>query len=221
MFTIFTIKKTFLLVWVLFILSACSGGAQSQMSEQPIASYPKNSPVAISPPPSDVTYVYESYIELLVNDVDQIAARTEKLTIEHNGYLSDSQSWFIDGRKIVTLVLAVPTYNYQSLHRSIVNMGQVVNESVSGELLMTGQPGEFLPFSHITLQLRPSSKIMLPRIDPTGWNPVNTFRRAFTVFLTIFGFLADIIIWIVVVGGPFLLMFILARIFLRKFQGKK
>jgi hypothetical protein len=62
-------------------------------------------------------------------------------------------------------------------------------------------------YSQITLQLRPAALFHLPSpTAPPFLHPVQTFRRAFVVFLSIFGFLLDILIWIVVVAGPFLLI---------------
>ncbi|MBN2550223.1 MAG: hypothetical protein JXB15_13755 [Anaerolineales bacterium] len=45
-----------------------------------------------------------------------------------------------------------------------------------------------------------------PDLPGIGWNPGRTLRSALGVFLSIFGFLADIIIWLLVVVGPFVLL---------------
>jgi hypothetical protein len=60
--------------------------------------------------------------------------------------------------------------------------------------------------------------ISLPPIDTSGWRPLNTAENAFQVFLTIFGFLADIVIWILIVGGPFFVIYLLIRVALRRLR---
>lgn len=48
------------------------------------------------------------------------------------------------------------------------------------------------------------------------WDPAETFRAAFGVFLTLFQLLVDALIWILVVAGPFVLMGVGAVVVLRK-----
>ena len=79
-----------------------------------------------------------------------------------------------------------------------------------------------LPYSHITLHLRPRL-VSVPPIDPIeGWDPVRTFQNAFAVFVRIFGFMVDILIWITVVLGPFILVTWLGFLLVRRITtGKK
>jgi hypothetical protein len=189
---------------IALFLAGCSGSAMPQL----IASYPsQNQAESTHPqyiPPSQ--YVYDSYIELEVSNPDRIAGRAEDLTYDHGGYLVSSQSWRTDGKKTLTLVLAVPVANFESLHDSLLQLGSVVSEHVSGEWVSTGYgSNEWNIYSQITLQLRPKV-VSWPDISLGGWHPLDTLENALGVSLTIFGFLINILIWVVVVMGPFVLI---------------
>jgi hypothetical protein len=60
-------------------------------------------------------------------------------------------------------------------------------------------------YSQISLELRPRT-LAWRGIHIGAWDPGRTFARALQVSLAIFGFLADILIWLVVVLGPFVLL---------------
>lgn len=49
-----------------------------------------------------------------------------------------------------------------------------------------------------------------------SWDPAETFRAAFGVFLKLFQLLVDALIWIAVVAGPFVLMGVGAVVILRR-----
>ena len=181
------------------LLSSCTGISSSQL----IASNPRNTPIAVYPDKGVV--IYRAYFELKVKNVDHSADQAIRIGYDHGGYLVSSQSWWADGRKNIILVLAVPTANFDRTRLALLRLGYLISESVSGELVTT--PYTEPTFSHITLQLRPGGiRLPSPSIDPPGWDPGHTFQRAFSVFLSVFGFLADILIWAIVVVGPFLLI---------------
>jgi hypothetical protein len=149
--------------------------------------------------------VYRAYMELLVRDVDGAAERAARLAYDFGGYLEGSQSWYVDGRKATTVTLAVPTRNFQGLRQALLGLGTLMSENITGEPedRRYGEPWD--EFSHITLQLRPGG-LNLPVFDPPGWDPMRTLQQALNVSLSILGFLADILIWVVVVAGPFMLL---------------
>lgn len=205
-------SKKFLAVLFLIILvsslAACSGSVPKQ-----IAASPKDNPIAQYP--SQITIIYRAYLELKVSDVDRAAERATRLGYDYGGYLASSQSWYVDGRKVTTVELAVPTPNLEGLRIALRGLGDLVNESISGETTTgSGYPQHF---STITVQFRPGG-INLPPIDTGRWNPLNTIQSAFQVFLTIFGFIADILIWVLIVGGPFFLIYLGIRVALRRMR---
>lgn len=191
-----------------FILAACSSSAPKQIAaslkEKPIAQYP-----------SQILIIYRAYLELKVSDVDRAVDKATRLGYDYGGYLASSQSWNVDNRKVTIIELAVPTANFEGLRIALRGLGDLINESISGEAISGSDYPQH--FSTITIQFCPGG-INLPPIDTRGWNPLNTIQSAFQVFLSIFGFLADIILWILIVGGPFFLIYLGIRIALRRLR---
>ncbi|MBN1149499.1 MAG: DUF4349 domain-containing protein [Anaerolineales bacterium] len=203
------LKPIYLSLAIALLLAGCSNAGGPQM----LAAFPRATPIAVYP--GQVFIVYNAYIELTVSNVDPAAERAAQMAYDNGGYLSGSQSWYVDGRKNTTLTLAVPTPNFDRLRRDLLSLGNLVSESLSGE---STTPRYNEPqYSSITLHLRPGGLALLP-IDAPGWDPGRTFQQAFAVFLSIFGFLADIAIWLVVVGGPFILIGWLAWRLIRRLR---
>lgn len=188
-------------------LSACNGENPKQ-----VAAALEISPIAVYP--NQTTIVYRGNMELRVADVDSAAIQFERLVGKYGGFLAGTQSWWIDGDKIIRLELAVPTAYFDSLCNASRAQGVLVSESISS-VVINGNPTSH--FSSLTVQLR-SGASLPPLPDQRGWNPLRTVQRAWQVFLTIFGFLADIIIWVVIVGGPFLLIALGIRSLLQKYR---
>jgi hypothetical protein len=183
---------------LLSLLGACAGNAPLQ-----IATFPKITPIAKYPPVENI--VYRAYIEVMVNDVDGAADQASRLAYSYGGYPTSSQSWYVDGRKVTSIELAVPTPYFEGLRHDLLKLGDMVNENYSGQAIPETPYYSPPPFASISLQLR-SRGIKWTPIETGGWSPRRTFERAFAVFVGIFGFLADVLIWIMVVGGPFILI---------------
>ncbi len=192
-----------ILIILIFVLTGCATSAAPVQ----IASFPSLTPIAKYPPDS---IVYRTFIEILVSDVDRAAQTAVYRASVYKGYLVSSNSWYTDGCKITSLELAVPTYYFENLRGDLVDLGQVINEDLSGRPANPPPYDGPAEYSQITLQLRQAGyaipPIQPPDWKPSGWDPVRTLHQAFAVFLSIFGFLTDILIWIVVVAGPFLLI---------------
>jgi Domain of unknown function (DUF4349) len=212
-------RKVFLTMVVLVVLSLA--GCASKATPQLVASYPSDaqsqhaSPPGV--PPSPAQFVYDAYIELEVSNVGSASSRAQELASICGGYLESSQSWHSDGKENLTLLLAVPVANYQSLHDALTRLGSLSADTVTGQWVSTGYGSEWTVYSEITLQMH-SKGISLPSLPSLpGWHPLHTLQNAFSVFTTVFGFLLDIIIWISVVLGPFVLLGYIARRLVRKF----
>jgi hypothetical protein len=181
------------------ILTACG-----QSTPEMIASYPSspaNQPKLINNP---AQIVYNAYIELEVANVDTAAERAQGQAYNYGGYLVSSQSWSQDGKKYTTLVLAVPVPSFDRLREALLKLGTLKNESVTGELVSYGYGGQ-PNYSQITLHLKPRASGW-PTVSIRGWDPGATISQAFEVFITIFGFLVDVLLWLVIVIGPFALI---------------
>lgn len=184
-------------------LAACSGAGP-----QLISTYPKETgSAAYAPPPANLLFVYNAYMELEVAYPDVAAGQASRLVYDYGGYLVSSDAWYSDGRKCTTLTLAVPVARFDSVHNALLNLGRLTREEVSGDRV-SASPGAdgWNTFSNITLQLKPASGGA--HISPPflSWNPIHTFEQASGAFTSIFTFLVDIVIWLVVVIGPFVLM---------------
>jgi hypothetical protein len=196
---------TILIGGFIIIFSACASESPKQ-----VAAAPKNSPIAVFP--NQIAIVYQGNMELKVADVDSASIQLERMAGKYGGYLAGTQSWWIDGRKITILELFVPTANFESLCNAVRGLGSLVSESISS-VVVSDKPSSH--FSSLTVQLRSGGSLPTPPIH-SGWDPLRTVQRAWQVFLTIFGFLADILIWVVIVGGPFVLIALGIRVLLRR-----
>ena len=193
-------KKLFLLfVWVI-LLTGCS---QTDGPEQ-IAAHPQEEPIAVYARMPDRTVIYNATLDLEVSNVERAAERAREIAFDQGGYLVNSQAWYRDGEKHTTVVLAVPAYRFDHARDNLLRLGNLVGEWISSDLVSPGD-GVWDAYSQITVYLHPKetawSGISLPK-----WRPVRTFQRAWEVFISIFGFLLDIVIWVVVVVGPFVLI---------------
>lgn len=209
--------RWFGLVFILitgFILAGCAVGEETPRL---IAAYPNSNPTGVQPFPPQGVVVYTANLEIQVGNVNRAAVKAINITQEHSGYLASSQSWYQDKELHTSLVLAVPVFYFDKVHRALLGLGDLVSERVSGDLKppMDGAY-EWGIFSHITLHLRPKHPIT-PAYNLPDWRPVKTFSKALQVAGALFGFLLDILIWIVVVAGPFVLAgWILVKLTRRK-----
>ncbi len=199
-------------------LAACSGSATPQL----IGSYPKGgeSRATYPPPTANLLVVYNAYLELEVSNVDSAADRAIQAAYDRGGYLVSSQTWYQGNRKYTTLTLAIPVAQFESTKKALLRLGTLITENTSGELVSAGSGATgWNTFSNVTVQLRSTpAAVELPSLPSTGWNPARTLERAFTVFASIFTFLVDIVIWIAVIVGPFVLMGYGARSLLRRIR---
>jgi hypothetical protein len=190
------------------VLAACGGSATPQLigayrpeSSPPIATY------VPAPPNSVVTY--DGFLDLEVRNVTAAADAAAELAYAYGGYPSSSQSWY-DGRNLhATLTLAVPTAQFEALRRAVLDLGQVVEERLNADIV-TLPPGHsaWNTYASLTIHFAPATvpAVRLPPLPSLGWSPARTFASAFGLFAALFTFLVDVIIWISVVAGPFVLL---------------
>jgi len=193
-------KLTFLILFLTVMLAACS----SPDGPEQIATYPHEAPIAVAPRYPDTSVVYNATLDLEVSNVERAAERAKEIAFDQNGYLVSSQSWYQDGEKHMTIVLAVPAVRFDDVREDLLRLGSVVGEWISSELA-NKQTETWETYSQITLYLHPKESAF-PEISLPKWRPVRTFEKAWDVFVSVFGFLLDIVIWVVVVAGPFVLI---------------
>jgi len=198
------------------LLSACSGRAATE--PEMIASFPVQhgtAPQPINPPPP-AQFVYDASLELEVRDLERAAGRAVDLAYQYSGYLVSSNSWHSGDDQFTRLVLAVPAANFDSAYNALSRLGDVLNQHIAGSWV-SSYPGDgWDVYSEITLLLDDPGAAR--PILFGGWRPLATLESAWSFFVTIFGFLADVIIWLVVVAGPFLLLAWLLRLALKRLR---
>lgn len=199
--------RWFIVIGLAFALAACSAsGATPQL----IGAYPKTT---TAPPPN---VVYHTNLTLEVYDPASTADRVIQIAYDDGGYLTDSEMWSVGDDQYFTLTLAVPAAQFSSAREAILKLGTLINETVSSEWNYSEQWDEY---STLTVTLHPiSPPIARPAPFKLGWNPANTFARAFGVFASIFTFLVDVVIWVAVVAGPFVLMGLGLRAVVRRLR---
>jgi len=195
-------KRKLILIFALIagILTACS---QADSPAQ-IAAHLKEEPIAVYARPPESMLIYNATLDMQVSNVERAAERAKEIAFEQDGYLVSAQSWYQDGEKHTTLVLAVPAYRFDRARDDLLRLGILVGEWISSELVSPGG-GVLDTYAQITIYLHPKDSA-LPEISLPEWRPVRTFEKAWDVFVSIFGFLLDIVIWVVVVAGPFVLI---------------
>ena len=192
-----------LMVCLAFGLAACSGAGP-----QLIGTYPKEIGSSTrASPPANLLIAYNAYMELEVSNLDRAAEQATQVTYDHGGYLVSSDTWSSEGRKCATLTLAVPVLQFDPVHAALLDLGQLRREDISGQPVHVSPGGEgWNTFSNITVQLRTAASGFHISPPSLGWSPVRTFEQAFGVFASIFTWLVDLLIWLVVIVGPFGLM---------------
>ena len=188
------------------VLQSCSNSSVKQ-----IASFPK---VPAFPTPIAISSINHAYLEIEVADVNRAAEQAITSTQRYGGYLVNSTFWNAGGRNYATLDLTVPSSYFSALCNELISSGILISEQISDELVH-GQVEP--PYSTITIQYRSGGVVYLHDPEP-GWNPIHTFQRALGVFIAIFGFLVDILIWVGVVIGPFALIGWLLWLALRRIR---
>jgi hypothetical protein len=197
------------------VLAACSGSSSPQM----IASYPSDGKASppIAPLPSQAQLVFNSDMELEVWNPETSAAKAQELAQQYGGYMTSWDAWQKNGQTFIRLGLAVPAPYYSSLYKDLLNLGTLLSQHTSGEWV-EGRYGWDV-YSEITVSFQPRA-ISWPQIKLPfgGWNPFRTFGQAFGVFWSIFGFIMDLVIWAVVVVGPFVLIALGLRAMTRRWR---
>ena len=204
-----------LLVLAALGLAACGGSATPQL----IGAYPRDAIATYAPPPGSALIAYDAYVDLRVRDVAGAAEQAEALAYDNGGYVAQSRSWYEGDRLHVTLSLAVPVATYAALHEAVLRLGTLQDERVTGSLSYFSDGDRWNTFSTLTVHFAPAEPAWhMPTWPSFGWSPLATFRAAFEVFSGIFTVLVDVLIWITVVLGPFVLLGLGLRALVRRWR---
>lgn len=178
-----------------FSLAACSTPGTPQM----IGSAPQDSDAPSSSEynsniPNNTLVVYNAYMELEVSDTDYAARQAKQIVAAQGGYLVSSRSWSSNGNRYTTLTLAVPLARFDYVYQSLLRLGTLVSDSVSGDRVNVDYGSNaYNTYSNITVQLR-----------PPAWNVGQTISSWFAFVWSI----AWTVIKIILIVTPFALMLI-------------
>lgn len=191
----FTLSRLSLISLLSFLIAACSTPGTPTM----IGSYPQGSDVPSSSEynsniPGNTLVVYNAYMELEVNDTDYAARQAKQIVSSQGGYLVSSRSWSSNGNRYTTLTLAVPLARFDYVYQSLLRLGTLVSDDVSGDRVYVDYGSNaYNTYSNITLQLR-----------PPAWNVGQALNSWFVFLWSI----AWTVIKIILIVTPFALMLI-------------
>jgi hypothetical protein len=192
-------KFAWYLAVLALLLAGCAPGAPTV-----IASYPRN--IANQPRPAPTALDNSTRLSLQVDDVLAATDQAIDLTQQYGGWVIDRSCRGAGVDQIVNLVLAVPPANHARLRRALLGLGRIVDQDAWDD---TGGCSTCADTSYIYLELYPSAQpwdAVPPAPGEESGNPAETFYRAWQVTAAIFTFLLNILIWIFVVVGPFVLI---------------
>jgi hypothetical protein len=138
-------------------ITACSTPATPQMiGSSPQGSDAPSSSEYNSNIPGNTLVVYNAYMELEVSDTEYAARQAKQIVAAQGGYLVSSRSWSSGGNRYTTLTLAVPVARFDTVYQSLMRLGKLVSDDVSGDRINVDYGSNpYNTFSNITVQLRP------------------------------------------------------------------
>jgi hypothetical protein len=197
------------------LLAGCAGGATPRL----IGAYPGPAVTSAVPSSGGVVLIFDAYLTLRVADVARAAEQAADLAYDHGGYVSQSQTWYNGDQPHVTLSLAVPAPAYDALHAGLLRLGTLADEQVSGSLTPSGDGYPAGRFATLTVHFAPAAVAgRWPALPSFGWSPLATLRAAFAVSARLLTYLIDLVIWLVVVFGPFVLIALALRALVRRWR---
>jgi hypothetical protein len=193
-------------VRALLLAAAALAGCAGRATPTLIGSFPKV--IATSAPPLDVFVTYASELDLEVSSVETAAHSASEIALKAGGYLTESTLWYAAGRPRATVTLAVPVGAYNDVRLRLLGLGTPTSEHLTGEVIVSYVDAtHWNTYAHLTVHLTEKSR-SLPHVSwpSVGWSPAQTLAQAFGVSAMLFTILLDIVIWVVVVLGPFVLL---------------
>lgn len=199
------IKPSLFLVLLLLasLITSCNSAEDAEM----IGSFPGQTADhgELDSLPIDSIIVYHAQIELRVGSISTSVDDIMDLARKFGGYTTYVYTWYQDTEEHATVIVSVPSFNYDSLYTRILRLGDLQEEIIIGELSSSAyRDRSQLEMSSITVHL--TEKGFFNSTRSNGWRPLTTFSNAAEVAGVIFRFLFDVLIWVVVIAGPFVLI---------------
>ncbi|MBA3533626.1 MAG: hypothetical protein H0T73_17050 [Ardenticatenales bacterium] len=196
----------------MLLMTGCGGTGEPSL----IAAQPQEG----GAPSHELEVIQSIWIELEVKDLNAAIGRGNDFAVLHGGFQQDA-SLSTEGQVTrAVLIYSIPTKEVELARRAFLGLGRVLDESIANQVVPVGSGGG-QSFSTITVVLHSpaSPTLTLPTLPSTSTlRPARTFQNAFGVFSTLALALLDIVIWLVVVVGPFALVGYGIHALLRRYQ---
>lgn len=194
-----TPKFAWYLVLLALLISSCAPGAPRLIATSPQDSVP-------APRPTPTVLNHSTRLSLEVEDVPSAAGQAIDLAQRYGGWVIDRSCRGEGAYQVINLILAVPVSNSERLRRALSGLGRVNDQNAWNDYAGCATCSD-VSYIYLELSPRPPTWVEVPPVTrEESWSPAWTFRRAWQVTAGIFTFLLDGLIWIVVVGGPFVLI---------------
>ncbi len=209
------------LALVVLLLTACDGpSVQTSMigsSVQVGSSSISTSPIAqYAHPIGQAVIVQTANSELVVSQIDQVEPLASGLASKYGGTISGSQHWRQDGRAYATLMVTVPAYQFEAMHRGLVGLGELQSERISETVVVQGTGR---PFSRITVRLISSRPQFNPPEVPSGsWSHQRFFNGAVAGLGKLVITWVKTVAWLAQAMAPFILIGLGILIFMKRGQ---
>lgn len=198
---------TFLTAFSL-ILAACTNIAQS--TPRLISSFPAD---GTNPPIPGL--IYQGMLEMKVSSISEATQMASGYAISWGGYVQSVQTWESDGRAYARMELVTPTSFFEDLLQDLSTLGKTISRQINAD--RPNSVGFNNGFSSVTLSLQQSG-FDWPNVNLPNWRPLRTLQQAGSVTLSLMSFLLDVLIWLLVLGGPFVFLVWLGRLGYRRLQ---
>jgi len=193
----------------LWFLSACDGARHNEPILISSASLPAPD---VRQPSAPWTMEKSISLDITVPDLAAAVASATEISADLDGFVT----YYAGSKDAASLTLLVPAYRESEALRRARRLGAVNSETLLHSSTTVGSGPRY---TNITLRLW-ESLVHTPPVS-RYWNPGDTASRAFAVFMSIFRVIADTVIWIVVVIGPFAVAGTLAYLLIRRFLARR
>ena len=191
-------KRTFSMTLFLFLLTACS----SRNSPLLIAGAPANELIAAYPLTNlpIQSPVYQGRLELEVRDIQRAVDSILEIAEDNGGFMISIHQWTEDNYPVAQIVISIPAAHFEAAWSQLTRVGRSMGYHVSPD--PNPVPGSFSASSEITITLYQKSWLSL-FAGLRNTHLADTLRHAWEILSSLLIFLFDVIVWLLVVVGPF------------------
>ncbi len=218
------IHRIILAISFLMIINGCAPGLATGPALLPTENQAWPVPIAVYPIKKGFSRhggLNGCQLGLEVENIGLANEQVHQIVHRLGGRILVVESWFVGNRPYTRFEIAIPYEMWRTSLYEFTSLGTTVPmaPATDGQEL----PGNCPVYSNeicFTLLLQQRLPSRIPPGLMIGWDPAATFDHAFHVTSTMFIFVANALIWLMVVGGPpILIAWAIWRLF-RHFRNK-